>query len=333
MEEYKNDSYGVVDIFKFIFSIVVISIHTKALSNVNNRTIESIYGLLCDMAVPFFFLSSGFFIGKKIEKNLKHDNGVAVFDEKIKKTIKSYCFWSLIYLPLAIYEYITKKIPFFKSFLLYLKGFFIKGENYNSWILWYLLSTIYSLIVIRFLFKRKISFKKITIICMTISVLGVCFSFLLNQDISNIAILNSIKDIIIRLFTDFRIVSGLFYLAMGIYLSRIQINKYISTVTFFISIVLYFVVGPLFKDIVTMVVSSSFLALVSLIRTNNLKGFVFLRKLSISNYYLHLLVYSFYVIVLHGDDIGITAFAFTLITTLVLGLIFNLQNKKVISIS
>lgn len=168
---------------------------------------------------------------------------------------------------------------------------------------------------------------------MTISVLGVCFSFLLNQDISNIAILNSIKDIIIRLFTDFRIVSGLFYLAMGIYLSRIQINKYISTVTFFISIVLYFVVGPLFKDIVTMVVSSSFLALVSLIRTNNLKGFVFLRKLSISNYYLHLLVYSFYVIVLHGDDKGITAFAFTLITTLVLGLIFNLQNKKVISIS
>lgn len=126
MEEYKNDSYGVVDIFKFIFSIIVIPIHTKALSNVNNRTIESIYGLLCDMAVPFFFLSSGFFIGKKIEKNLKHDNGVAVFDEKIKKTIKSYCFWSLIYLPLAIYEYITKKIPFFKSFLLYLKGFLLE---------------------------------------------------------------------------------------------------------------------------------------------------------------------------------------------------------------
>ena len=57
-----------VDIFKFIAAICVVAIHTNAFKDVNIGVYNYLSYCVFTFAVPFFFISSGFFLGKKIQK-------------------------------------------------------------------------------------------------------------------------------------------------------------------------------------------------------------------------------------------------------------------------
>lgn len=66
MKDSKNKYYS-IDILKFIMALVVIAIHTKLLYYFDNKNITKIHMILIEYAVPFFFLSSGFLLGLKLE--------------------------------------------------------------------------------------------------------------------------------------------------------------------------------------------------------------------------------------------------------------------------
>jgi len=130
-----GNTYSAIDITKFILSFFVIAIHTE-LTNTNIFLFK-----LCGFAVPLFFIFSGFFLHKNINKN-------GYLKRYISKLFKLYLIWVLIYLPLTIvgikicYNGISNPI---KSFLI---GVFIMGENYMSWPLWFLLALIVGTILI-----------------------------------------------------------------------------------------------------------------------------------------------------------------------------------------
>ena len=69
--------------------------------------------------------------------------------------LKLYLLWSVIYLPPAIVERLHAGKSVAYNLLHYAKGLILSGEHYNSWILWYLLSSFYALLFISFLVKRK----------------------------------------------------------------------------------------------------------------------------------------------------------------------------------
>ena len=54
-----SKQYNSIDLMKIIMSIAVIAIHTEQLVGCENTAILSVYKEVTDMAVPFFFLSSG----------------------------------------------------------------------------------------------------------------------------------------------------------------------------------------------------------------------------------------------------------------------------------
>ena len=54
---------------------------------------------------------------------------------------------------------IAAGVPLRNSVLMYIRGFFFWGEQYNSWPLWYLLSTVYALMLILLLLRRKLSYR------------------------------------------------------------------------------------------------------------------------------------------------------------------------------
>ena len=63
--------YFGVDAFKLAMSFMVVNIHTQTITN---TTVPTFISFLLNSAVPFFFMVTGFFLGKKITTN---DNDVA----------------------------------------------------------------------------------------------------------------------------------------------------------------------------------------------------------------------------------------------------------------
>ncbi len=60
--------YVGIDIFKFVFAICVVAIHSSVFYSVEVLK-NCVYPLLFNAAVPFFFVVSGFFVSEKIKKN------------------------------------------------------------------------------------------------------------------------------------------------------------------------------------------------------------------------------------------------------------------------
>lgn len=71
------------------------------------------------------------------------------------KVIKLYVIWMIIYFPLALVDLMYNETGLVRETLLYARGFFLRGEQYNSWPLWYLLSTIYALLLLIYLQKKR----------------------------------------------------------------------------------------------------------------------------------------------------------------------------------
>ena len=57
--------YWCIDLFKFIFSLLVICIHVNPLLDVNSKANLIVSGLLASFAVPYFFVVSGYMSGDK----------------------------------------------------------------------------------------------------------------------------------------------------------------------------------------------------------------------------------------------------------------------------
>lgn len=85
-------------------------------------------------------MALAFLLFKKYYEN--NENG-EIIKKYLKRMIKLYCVWNIIYLPLAIYGYCINKTSLIKAFILYIKDLFFKGEHYFSWSLCFLLATIY----------------------------------------------------------------------------------------------------------------------------------------------------------------------------------------------
>ena len=60
----KCSTYQIVDILKFIFAICVVCIHSELFKG--TELYEWVSPLFFRLAVPYFFIASGYFLGKKI---------------------------------------------------------------------------------------------------------------------------------------------------------------------------------------------------------------------------------------------------------------------------
>ena len=129
----------------------------------------------------------------------------------------------LIYTPLEIYKDIMHGNGIVKSILIYFRGFLFVGEQYNSWHLWYLLSTIYSLILIIILYKLKI-FRNMgggmLIIGIVFSVISVGTSQFVLTEKNLIKALLLIKKLITYSIGSGRIFKGMIFIPLGIYLAK-----------------------------------------------------------------------------------------------------------------
>ena len=165
-------NYNSIDVIKFVMALIVVAIHTHPENGIENhlflRMIKSIYSI----AVPFFFVASGFFLYNKL-KQLEHTSQLLYLLGWIYRIARLYIIWTIVYLPYAIWGFSKDGMAFSKCIVVYLRNVFFVGENYLSWPLWYLLAMIVVGTIIYFLIKCEIKLYVMAFIALLLALVGI----------------------------------------------------------------------------------------------------------------------------------------------------------------
>jgi surface polysaccharide O-acyltransferase-like enzyme len=326
--------YNSLDICKLLMAICVVAIHTHPLENCTTIMVNNLYDSFVRMAVPFFFLSSGFLMAQKFEISYASQKNIATVRKYLLKITKMYVVWTVVYLPMAIYHFASSGTSVLRAVLVYIKGFVFIGEQYNSWHLWYLLSTIYALIFILVLFYLKISPKKMIIFSSIIFLISIGIDYLsVHADSSNIflEIFNKMIKVSIR---SGRILTGLFYLPLGCFLAQKQPNLKVSWLMLISGYLLnVFVQNSYWSSFFVAISSIGLFCVINTIALPDSRVYPFVRKMSTITYFVHMYVWSFYYVLIYGEKIyGADCFLVTIIICLVVSaatiLVTESYNKK-----
>ena len=164
--------YKVLDIMKLVMAIVVVAIHTRPEMSFSSPFVIRLFESVYSIAVPFFFMASGFLLFRKISLPLNKD-GEQRIKYYLKRMCRLYLVWTIIYLPLSIYGFYQDGISPLKALAAFMRNVILVGENYMSWPLWYLLALIVAVSIIYMLLKLKVSKTWIVIISILMAFVGV----------------------------------------------------------------------------------------------------------------------------------------------------------------
>lgn len=116
-----------LDDFRWIAAFLVVAIHTSPLESMNETADFLLTRVFARVAVPFFFMVTGYFVLSA------KDSGRKVL-KTVKKTGIWYLLLTLLYLPVQIYKVVGESIDFSLTGKL-LKAVFFDGTYYHLWYL------------------------------------------------------------------------------------------------------------------------------------------------------------------------------------------------------
>ncbi len=216
--------YPAIDIVKIVCAILIVFIHTSPLGTVNGTLNSLLVNYISRIAVPFFFISSGFLLFKKTDVK---DPDFAVIKKYLKRILILYLFWSAVYFPftalqmywsrpsgqaLAVFANWAKNMVFSAGF-----GF-----------LWYLPATLVAVAVVSFLLKRGLKINTVIFIGAILYCIGLCGQSYFGL-VSAIPLPDGLKNVI-KAFYDFTVTTrngvfeGVIFIALGAKLSQEEKN-------------------------------------------------------------------------------------------------------------
>ena len=208
LEKYNFNS---IDVFKLCMAFVVVAIHSNLESSINCEYARQILELIYNIAVPYFFMTSGFllFRGQQFPLNL---NGRIRVHKYLYRIGKMYLIWTLCYLPFTIWGFITDDISAFNSVIIFIRNFLLVGENFYSWPLWYLLALIVAVMLILVCSFFKLTRYHVLIISIIFFLLGIGIDYC-NQN----GLIPQLMDLYFKLFKSTRngFFIGFIYVVLG----------------------------------------------------------------------------------------------------------------------
>jgi len=330
----------IIDILKLFFSICVVAIHTGIFDDRNSLTQYFIFQSIFRLAVPFFFVCSGYFIGLKLFDKKEKLEGKIIIKKQLSRLKYPLIFWMIIGLPIQIYflrdnslVYIALKLT--QKILFY---------PWNAF--WYVLALIVALfIILQFYKKNKLE------LCFKISCFLYCFALICNNYyfvIEN-TFIQSFVDKYMYIFISARngLFVGLFFVTAGILLAKKSLShifdkkKNILMLIVFYSLFLleiFFIRNKSYLDdsslfllilpvVIEIIICSSFINLK--IDTKKIRNY------STGLYFVHatirdiikILFETFYGIEINSS---ITLFLLTLVISFILvTILFKINNEKI----
>lgn len=151
-------TYPALDWFRMVSAFLVVAIHTGVLSSFSETADFFLTGVLSRVAVPFFFMVSGFFLMPKIARRL----GAVLKIER--KFLLLYGAAILLYLPLNFYA----KQYFFADVPSLLRALFLDGTFYHLWYFPAIAEGLLLLSILQCFFSKK----SCMIICIFLYLIG-----------------------------------------------------------------------------------------------------------------------------------------------------------------
>lgn len=326
MKHHKNHYPG-VDLIKLLMAVVVISIHTLPVGFFTDPISSGIYDFLCTNAVPFFFVSSGFLLAQHTEQGTYDLNDAVV--RSLKKFLKMYVFWMLIYSPLAIWDYSRSGWGIVLSALHYIRGFLLVGEHYNSWPLWYLLSTIYGLSFLYFLSRKNASMTCIILCSVCAFFCGSALSYLFAHVEILPTPMSNLTELMSHIIFPERLVKGFYYISMGMFAYHRRFSNKMGGIFVVLSILSVLIQNALLDIPFLLFSGLGIFVLAVNFQSQSKPIFPLLRKLSTVMYFLHMYVWTFYYTMAFGKkNFGLDSFLITTVVCIVLGLVYHFLTKK-----
>ena len=320
-------------------AICVVAIHTHPLEDCTTIIVNNIYDSFVKMAVPFFFLSSGFLMAQKFDSFHTAQKNIATVKKYLLKIIKMYVVWTVVYLPIAVYHFVSSGTSALKAVLLYIRGFLFVGEQHNSWHLWYLLSTIYALVFILILIYLKVSPKKAIFFSSIIFLISIGIDYLSAYAGASNTFIELFIKMIKGSIVSGRILTGLFYIPMGCFLVRKQPNLKVSWSMLISGYLLnIFVQNSYWSSFFVAISSIGFFCVITSVTLADSKVYPFVRKMSTITYFVHMYVWNFYCVLIYGKEtFGADCFLATAIICLVVSavtvVVTECCNKKQLKVT
>lgn len=132
----EKKTYGILDIAKFISALLVIAIHCAPFIQVDESVNFVFVQIFARLAVPFFFITSGWLFFRKIDpkQGMKDINNVSALKHYWFRIFKIYVIWSVLYLPLMIVTWIQGGFDL-NSIIRLIRDFLFNGTYYHLWFL------------------------------------------------------------------------------------------------------------------------------------------------------------------------------------------------------
>lgn len=219
MKEKKT--YDAIDIAKLISALLVVSIHTFPFLDINENANFVLVSIIARLAVPFFFITSGYFFFRKIDfhKKWNDEENIQKWKHYVWRLLKLYIIWSIIYLPYNAVLLYSKGFVW-TDIIRYIRDFLFTGSFYH---LWFLPALIFAVSMVYFLIF-KIGMKKtllISFILYIIGMLGNIYQPLINM----IPGVSSVFHMYMQIFGTTRngLFFGMIFIALGCYVARYKV--------------------------------------------------------------------------------------------------------------
>lgn len=318
MREYKG-----IDVFKFIMALFVVVLHTQPLYGINSWMNFLTAAVISRMAVPFFFTASGFLLQKQVSVN--ETGAREVLGRYIRKILGVYCIWTVIYMPIIIYDKILSSDDAFnRSILMVLRDFVFVGSYAH---LWYLPAAAVGIIVV-YTLKKYVGERGTAVILLGLFLVGLLtqsYFGLLTYAVGPDSILWKMMKAVKKVMVTCR--NGVFFGSIFIYMgtwmakSDFTLKKYKAVIGLAVSILLFYMEAAWLRtvgfvreeDMYLMLLPSVLFLTVLAVQTSVNGETVFLRRMSMNIYYVHILfrfIYREYIGENAGNNIG--QFLFTL---------------------
>ena len=171
-------------------AILVVALHARPFMDISADLDYYISGVLSRLAVPYFFMVSGFFLFSKMPIG-------KISWERIKRYCirlgKIFLAWTIIYMPIAVYA-VWHENNHFHKLLVIMRDTIFRGELMYH--LWYLHASIIAVITLYFLFSRGLKLKAIIVLALFLHLIlimsrgyyGLYVQYLADFDIIKISI-------------------------------------------------------------------------------------------------------------------------------------------------
>lgn len=143
----EKKEYAHIDLWKCIFAIAVIMIHTQPYRGCNDGFVWYFSSLFTRLAVPFFMITSSFFLGRKIR-----EKGAGVIKKYRRVLWPKLLFWGILALLMNAVTWYGQSRNMVKTVLLVIQNaiFYPRGA------MWFLFALIVSSFILEFLLKKKV---------------------------------------------------------------------------------------------------------------------------------------------------------------------------------